>query len=76
LNKINDLHNKNLRDNENYFERVKNFQNKIKDLEREIDTKQAEYQNLESTSNLKILELKTDLQEVLASLRKTIDALN
>ena len=34
MNKVNDINNKNLRDNENYFERVKNFQTKIKDLER------------------------------------------
>ncbi len=30
MNKVNDIQNKNLRDNENYFERVKNFQSKIK----------------------------------------------
>lgn len=34
MNKINNINNKNLRDNENYFERVQNFQAKIKDLER------------------------------------------
>lgn len=34
MNKINNINNKNLRDSENYFERVKNFQAKIKDLEK------------------------------------------
>lgn len=34
MNKVNEIQHKNLRDNENYFERVRNFQAKIKDLER------------------------------------------
>lgn len=54
MNKVNDIHNKNLRDNENYFERVKNFQAKIKDLEREIDHKQSEFESLKSSSNIRI----------------------
>lgn len=57
MNRVNDITKKNLRDNENYFERVKNFQAKIKDLEREIDQKQSEYDTLKTNSNLRIQEL-------------------
>ena len=76
MNKVNDIHNKNLRDNENYFERVKNFQSRIKELERELDQKQSEYDTLKTNSNMRIRELDGQLDETISNLRAAHDALD